>query len=139
MLLLALHLGGRAAEILALRKTDFDQQRGSIFVTGIKGSNDREIPIPKWLALEVRGYLRPMFPADRIFPITYNRLRQIWLEYRPVKKTFHCLRHTFALNLFIRERDIKLVQLALGHRSITNTMIYVDFVYSINELRRIAE
>lgn len=139
MLSISRYTGGRATEILNLYPRDFDAENGAICISGIKGSNDRQIPVPKWLSYEIRNYLRGCDTSAPIFPITYNRLRQIWILYRPVDKKFHSLRHTFALELYFRTRDIKLVQLALGHRSILNTLIYVDFVYSVSELRRIVK
>ena len=37
-----------------------------------------------------------------------------------------------------RRRDVgRLVQVALGHRNITNTMIYADYVYSQQELKKL--
>jgi integrase len=72
-----------------------------------------------------------------LFPITYNRLRQIWDLYRPVQKKFHSLRHTFAIQLYKKTKDIRLVQVALGHRNVMNTMIYADYVYSQTELRKL--
>ena len=36
----------------------------------------------------------------------------------------HSLRHTFATELYRRTRDLGLVQAALGHASITSTMVY---------------
>lgn len=137
LLSLALHTGGRATEILGIKAQDFDARAHSIYLTGIKGSRDREVPIPKWLSREVAVFVKGKSPQDRLFDITYDRLYQIWLFYRPAKKVFHSLRHTFALRVYMRTRDVRLVQLALGHRSIINTMIYVDYVHSFNELRRI--
>jgi len=74
---------------------------------------------------------------QKIFPITYNRYRQIWEMYRPTHKKLHSLRHTFAIELYKKTKDIRLVQFALGHRNITNTMIYADYVYSQQELRKL--
>ena len=38
----------------------------------------------------------------------------------------HTFRHTFATNLYQKSKDIRLVQKALGHRSIQTTQIYAD-------------
>jgi integrase/recombinase XerC len=54
-----------------------------------------------------------------------------------VPKKFHSLRHTFAIELYQKTKDLRLVQVALGHRNITNTMIYADYVYSQQELRKL--
>jgi integrase/recombinase XerC len=131
-----LHTGGRAQEVLNLRKEDLNTYEQSIFIKGLKGSNDRELPLPDWLFQRLE---REMAHAggELIFPLSYNRLRQIWDLYRPVHKKLHALRHTFAIRLFKKTKDLRLIQVALGHRNITNTMIYADYIYSQEELRRL--
>lgn len=136
-LFIALYTGARAQEILNLKKSDVNPYDKSVFITGLKNSNDREIPLNDIIFEDLETYSRGMNPDDFLFPITYSRLRQIWTDYRPVKKKFHCLRHTFAIRLYKKTKDIKLLQMALGHRNITNTIIYADFVYSQTELRRL--
>ena len=136
MLAVALNTGGRAQEILNLRKLDFDPHARTLFLTGLKGSSDREIPLPQWLGNQLIGFSKGLMPQDRFFPICYNRLRQIWVFWRPAQKPFHCLRHTFAINVYTRTMDVRLLQLALGHKNIINTMIYVDFVYAQSELKK---
>jgi integrase len=135
LLWLALYSGGRAQEVLNLRKEDLNAYDETIFLTGIKGSNDREIPLPTWLFKLVQKAAST--ESDRLFPITYNRFRQIWQLYRPVPKKLHALRHTFAIRLYKKTKDLRLVQVALGHRNITNTMVYADYVYSQQELRKL--
>ena len=134
LLFLALHTGARALELLNLKFIDLDPHEKTLFIRGIKGSNDREIPLHDWLYRELQQLNQGQ---ELIFPISYNRLRQIWQLYRPVHKKFHSLRHTFAIRLYKKTKDIRLVQVALGHRNITNTMIYADYVYSQRELRRL--
>ena len=134
LLLLAVQTGARATEILNLRKEDLDHSTQSVFIRGIKGSNDREIPLYPWVYRE----LAKIEPKDnKIFPISYNRLRQIWQHYRPTHKKFHSLRHTFAIRLYKKTKDIRLVQVALGHRNITNTMVYADYGYTPQELKKL--
>lgn len=138
LLELALATGARAQEILNIKVEDLNIHDESVFIKGIKGSQDRELPLKRPLFQQLRrqGSLSDTESA-LVFDISYNRLRQIWQFYRPVPKKFHCLRHTFAINLYKKTRDIRLVQFALGHRNITNTMIYADYVYSQQELRKL--
>lgn len=133
---LALKTGGRAQEILNLGKSDLNTYDESVYIRGIKGSNDREIPLTSELFKRLYRYAESQ-DGFRIFDISYDRLYQIWDQYRPVHKKFHSLRHTFAIKLYQKTKDIRLVQVALGHRNITNTMIYADYVYSQTELRRL--
>ncbi len=137
LLWMLLHCGARAQEVLNLRPEDLNVYEQSIFIRGLKGSNDREIPLPTWLFQKLEAQAMRTKGEAPIFPITYNRLRQIWTLYRPVHKKLHALRHTFAIRLFKKTKDLRLIQVALGHRNITNTMIYADYIYSQEELRKL--
>jgi integrase len=134
LLQVLLHTGARACEALALRGADLNRHDKTVFIRGSKGSRDREIPLSKGLFKLVASL--PCADDGRIFPISYQRLDQIWREWRPVTKKLHSLRHTFAIGLYKKSKDLKLVQSALGHKSITTTMIYADYIYSTEELRR---
>jgi integrase len=131
---LALQTGARAQELLNLSAADLNAHDESVFIKGIKGGNDRELPLrPAFF-----NQLRSALPAEGLlFPISYHRLYQIWHQYRPVAKKFHSLRHTFAIRLYRKTKDLRLIQVALGHRNITNTMIYADYLYSQQELRKL--
>jgi len=133
---LALRTGARAQELLNLTAADLNTFDQSVLIQGIKGSNDREIPLAPGFFQELVSWSQKSGQA-RIFSISYERLVQIWQIYRPVPKKFHSLRHTFAIELFQRTKDLRLVQVALGHRNIQNTMIYADYIYSKQELRRL--
>ena len=147
MFLLILECGLRASELLNLRVKDFDYDNHQIFVESLKGSNKRDLPIKPSRSRQIRRHilftskaddLHAVDPNTLIFNIGYDRLGQLWDFYRPNKeKTIHSLRHTFAVNLYEKTRDIKVVQIALGHRNIGNTMVYLDFVYSRDTLRKI--
>ena len=50
------------------------------------------------------------------------------------KRTFHCLRHTFAVRKYFETRDIYYVKKLLGHSTVKTTEIYAEF--NINELDR---
>lgn len=132
----ALKTGGRAQEVLNLNKADLNTYDETVFIRGLKSSNDREIPLPPQLFERLHRYSEGI-SGIKIFPISYDRLYQVWDLYRPVPKKFHALRHTFAIQLYQKTKDLRLVQVALGHRNITNTMIYADYVYSQQELKKL--
>lgn len=128
--------GARASEILAIQPADLDHAQKTVFIRGLKGSNDREIPLKATLFGELARMAREN-PAQNLFPISYIRLSQVWGYLRPVKKKLHATRHTFAINLYKRHRDLRLVQVALGHRSISSTLVYADYVFAATELRKL--
>ena len=135
--MLALRTGARAQELLNLTVADLNHHDQTVFLHGIKGSNDRELPLEPALFARLAAFTEERSSSESIFPIGYHRLRQIWDWYRPVPKKFHSLRHTFAIRLYRKTKDIRLLQVALGHRNITNTMIYADYAYSQEELRKL--
>lgn len=136
MLEMGLRTGARAQELLNIQKMDLNGYDESVLIRGIKGSNDREIPLKSDFFLRLLRFAETQ-SGTRVFPITYDRLYQIWDLYRPVHKKFHSLRHTFAIEIYQKTKDLRLVQVALGHRNIQNTMIYADYLYSQQELRRL--
>lgn len=136
LLELALRTGARAQEILNIKPIDLDEHEETVLIIGLKGSSDREIPLPSPLFKRLFAYASQV-KSERIFTISYSRFRAVWLLYRPVHKKLHCLRHTFAIRLYRKTKDLRLVQTALGHRNISNTMVYAEYVYSQVELRRL--
>lgn len=138
MLSLLRRYGMRAGELLLLRKKDIMIASRSFYVRGLKGSLDRELPLP------VDLFLRLMDERDRcgdddglVFPISVRRLQYIWHFYRPVDKKLHCLRHTCAVRLYEQTKDLKLVQRVLGHKYMSSTLVYQDFFYTQGRLREV--
>lgn len=146
---LGLATGGRASELLALTKGDLSARDKSVHIAGLKGSKDRDIPLKNSLWDLVWNLAKDKADTDLIFDISYERLQDIWNQYRPQRKTgktedgrtkglgFHSLRHTVGVTLYQKHKNLKLVQQVLGHRSIQNTMIYIDVEYSTSELRKL--
>lgn len=137
MLYLCLVTGGRAREILNIKVADFCQDSCTVLIRGLKGSHCRELPIPKHIGAALKVLTNGLFPTELIFKISYHRMRDIWVLYRPVEKKLHSLRHTFAIRLYKRKKDVRLLQMALGHRSLMNTMVYVEYLYRVSELKKL--
>ena len=133
---LLLKTGCRASELLALKKQDMYNKSRSIHITGLKGSDGREMYLHNFLYDRLKKYAASV-DGEYIFSIKIRRLQGIWYKFRPCAKRIHCLRHTFAIIVYRETKDIQLVQQALGHRSIVNTMIYSQYFYSQDEFRKI--
>ena len=129
--------GARPSEVLNLRVKDLYPESSSVFIRGLKGSRSREIPIPKSLFKQVQTFAGGKGPEELLFPISLRTMQGIWHLYRPCKKGLRCLRHTFAIRLYEKTKDIRLVQTALGHKSLMNTQVYSEYVYNQQELRRL--
>ena len=134
LLLFSLHTGARAEEVLGVQWQDLNLESGTVLIRTLKGGENRELPLPRWI-LKPLSILKTSSPL-KPFDLSYNRFGEIWREYRPCVKPLHSLRHTFAMRLYERRKDIRLVQYALGHRNIQNTMIYANYSYSVSELRK---
>lgn len=124
---LALSTGARASEILNIKLLDLDPINNTVFIKGLKDSNDREIPLKNTLFNALLTLSTGLSPQDHLFTIGYQRLAKIWNHYKPSQKSFKSLRHTFGLQLYERTKDILLVKAALGHKCLTNTMIYLEY------------
>lgn len=136
---IALFMGLRASEILKIRVKDYCFETRQLVVRTLKGGPVRELPVPPRLALLLEAEIdkQRQVNGSHVFPISYKRLWQIWDEYRPVKKSFHALRHTFAVGIYKKSGDIRLVKACLGHRSLNSTEVYLDWSYSMDEIRKV--
>lgn len=156
LILAAVHTGARATELLALEWTDINVETGEIVLRTLKRvkrrpgdtdadaekrrlqsqrSNARPVVVPKLIRDALRR-LKIESP-ERPFPLSYNRLGEIWREYRPIAKPFKALRHSFAMRAYDRTKDIRFVQKALGHESINSTMIYLEYQYTASEFKKL--
>ncbi len=135
-----LNTGLRVAETLALKVDDIDRPSGKLQVREGKGGRDRVLWIcPKTIdAIETWLTRRPahsehLFSTLKGGKMCDRYIRDFIKRYAVkagIKKDVHphLLRHTFATDLLSKNGDIRLVQKALGHASITTTTIYTHIV-----------
>lgn len=137
MLSIGLMMGLRAQEILNLMPKDYCMVTNMLIIRTIKGGVLRSLPVPLALQSRLKAEIDKTHQAHEtyIFSISYKRLWQIWDKYRLVKKNFHSLRHTFAIGLYRKSKDVKLVQRALGHKNLATTEVYLDFNYTIDQMK----
>lgn len=129
--------GLRISEVCNLRVSDIDSKRMLLHVRDAKGGRDRYVPLPERVLFMLRRYwvaARPRGPE--LFPgkepghaISVDAVRhhlhaaalKAGLQ-KPV--TPHVLRHSFATHLLELGTDIRVIQMLLGHASITTTLRY---------------
>ena len=126
--------GLRAAEFCSLRVADCDWDKRMINVLKGKGSRQRTVKIGKHVAAILKrctagkGRRQPVFIKSGGRSLTYNDLRYRANKIKRILGDptfhFHCLRHTFATNLYNYKNDINFVAEQLGHSSIETTRIY---------------
>jgi len=138
--------GARVAEAANVRCGDLKIRYGEceVFIRHGKGSVSRHIQIPKNLKDHLKRYLKwkqendeSTGCDDHLFvgqrgPWTSQAIQQIVKKYlRALNmyesgKSVHALRHSYAVNLYRQQRDLKALQKQLGHASIQTTQIYAD-------------
>jgi site-specific recombinase XerD len=131
---LMLGTGIRLGSALALQIEDVDLTRGDLLLRHAKGDREVRVFLPPAMRQLLRRFLRgraegPVFQGRPGQPLCARQFQvrfAAWQEragIRPVSP--HALRHTFAMRLYRGTRDLLIVKEALGHRSITSTMVYV--------------
>ena len=134
--------GLRVSELVHLQLTDLNRDMGVVRVMG-KGDKERLVPLGEAALDAIQDYmgwarleLTDGQPADVLFigqktnPLTRQGFWQIIKRYGvkagiPRERLSpHVLRHAFATHLINHGADLRVVQLLLGHASITTTQIY---------------
>ncbi len=134
-----LSTGLRIGEALALKRSDFDFEKGIVsvnknvvFVNGEKieqtpksDAGYRIVPVPRSICDEIK-----CMSGDAIFPYSYNAVRKATeriAKETGLNVTLHILRHTYATRLEEGNIQPKLKQYLLGHASLEVTQnIYTD-------------
>ena len=138
--------GMRVAEASDLRCGDVKAGYGesAVFIRNGKGDKSRTVQIPDSLKKHLKSFLKwkadryePTGTDDPLFigqrgPWTPAAIQQIVKKYLrrlglyESGKSVHALRHSYAVELYRKERDIRAVQKQLGHVTIQTTQKYAD-------------
>lgn len=130
--------GLRASEVISLKPEHIDSKRMLIKVENGKGGKDRYTLLSEKLLKELRHYYKTFQPKTYLFPssykdkglLCYETVRSIYDNARKkagIKKGpgLHTLRHSFATHLLEAGYDIRKIQILMGHKSLSTTMIYL--------------
>ena len=131
---LMLGTGLRLSSAVLLDVEDVDLDDGQILVRHAKGDRVETV----FLSCDLRALLRafmgerttgPLFRAGdgrRVSTRHEQRRFGQWIERAGITGRFspHSLRHSFAMELYRKTRDLLLVKEALHHRSVSSTMVY---------------
>jgi integrase/recombinase XerD len=136
--------GLRLGEGLRLQVRDIDSQRMFLHIRGGKGNQDRYVPLPErtlqLLREQWKSHRHPtlLFPAkghsgqgaptatEPMCRTTLQRAFRLALKSSGVKKDahIHTLRHSYATHLLEQGENLRQIQVNLGHKSPTATVIY---------------
>jgi site-specific recombinase XerD len=133
-------LGLRCVELTRLELGDVNFEDRIVAING-KGNWPRLMPITDeaWHALTGLLLERGTAPGP-LLRMTANHLSRLvsrWMGAAGVHGTAHALRHSMATHLLrLQGADIKDVQAALGHQSLTSTAVYLPFT-DVERLRQV--
>lgn len=154
MVRLACEAGLRREEIAKVGPNDviWNGDGHSLIVHG-KGGKQRTIPINKRLAEDIQRGPHPWIPdgvdTGYLFPsldrwgnviakrLTADRVGRLVSELMPKGWSAHKLRHRYATKGFAGTKNLRAVQVALGHASVATTQRYV--AASESDVRAVAE
>ncbi|CAI1493295.1 Tyrosine recombinase XerA [Thermococcus nautili] len=156
IVLLLYGAGLRVSELVNLKKSEVDLERGIIVVRGGKGAKDRVVPIPEFLVEEIRSYLETRSDSSEYLLVEERRknkdrlsTKTVWYLLKKygkragVEVTPHRLRHSFATHMLERGVDIRAIQELLGHSNLSTTQIYtkvtVEHLKKAQEKARLME
>ncbi len=138
--------GFRVSEAADVRCGDLRAGYGesALYVRNGKGQRSRTVQIPDSLKLHLKSFIawkaergEPTGPDDHLFigqrgAWTAQAVQQIVkkhlraLDLYQSDKSVHALRHSYAVEFYRQERDLRALQKQLGHASIQTTQIYAD-------------
>lgn len=136
MLSLIYSCGLRRSELLHLKPTDIDSQRGIVTIRQSKGKKDRIVPLSPKILTMLRDYYLAYRPKVWLFEgqnsgemysekSLQSVLKQALLKAKINKPvTLHWLRHSYATHLLESGTDLRYIQELLGHNSSRTTEIY---------------
>ncbi len=138
ILMTAYSAGLRASEVIVLKPEHIDSKRMLIKVENGKGGKDHYTLLSERLLKELRHYYKTFQPKTYLFPssykgkdlLCYESVRSIYENARKkagIKKGsgLHTLRHSFATHLLEAGYDIRKIQILMGHKSLSTTIIYL--------------
>jgi integrase/recombinase XerD len=130
--------GLRAGEVIKLKPEHIDSKRMLIKVEEGKGGKDRYTLLSTMLLKELRHYYKTFRPKTYLFPsaykgrglLTYETVRSTYEDARKKARVnkgpgIHTLRHSFATHLLEAGYDLRKIQILMGHKGLTSTMIYL--------------
>lgn len=152
LLLTTLQTGLRLSEVTGLKQQDVALGTGAHIEVLGKGRKQRAVPLCKPVAKVLAAWLAELnaakndtvFPSARAGRLSADAVAQLLKKHIATASdacpslkrkhiTFHCLRHTTAMDLLHAGVEQTVIALWLGHESVETTQIYLDADLSLKE------
>lgn len=137
---LAGEAGMRRAEVARCHRDDLvrDTDGWALVVHG-KGDRQRVVPIADGLAREIRDHCQAgyLFPGDIGGHLSAKYVGELLSRLMPDGFAMHSLRHRYASRGYRKTRNLRAVQMALGHKSVATTERYC--LVTRDEIRRVSD
>ena len=152
LLLTTLQTGLRLSEVTGLTRRDVTLGTGAHVEVLGKGRKQRAIPLCKPVAAVLKAWLDEtsaaqdgiVFPSARGGRLSADAMEgllkkhlatasEVCASLRKKHITFHCLRHTAAMDLLHAGVEQSVIALWLGHESIETTQVYLDADLALKE------
>jgi len=148
MVELLLGSGLRVSELCGLATGDVYLQNGraDLLVRRGKGGKARMVAVSERLAAYLRMFLTwkeevgeridhdaPLFRSERGHRLTRSAVHRVWkvtLKRAGLPTTWgvHSTRHSFAVEIYRKTRDLRLTQRLLGHSNVATTTVYANLL-----------
>jgi len=117
--------GLRVSEVVLLKIADIDSRRMVIRVEQGKGGKDRYVMLSPHLLRILRTYWRLTRPKRWLFPGRDDERPLVPnVLHAACRSACAALRHTFATHLLESGADVRIIQVLLGHASLSSTARY---------------
>jgi integrase/recombinase XerD len=127
--------GLRRSEVINIKLTDLDIERGILNIREAKGNTNRMVPVPQKIWEKIRTYNNSYKPDIYLFEGQTGGKYSVESVYAVFKHSLklagikkdvgvHSLRHSYATHLHEGGLDIRYIQELLGHKSSRTTEIY---------------
>jgi len=129
--------GLRVSELINLTSYNINFEESIFYIKG-KAGKIRVVDIPSELSQLLQMYIKTegLKAKDRIFPLTRYGISKITKKYANTNP--HTFRHTYAINLLRKTKNIRYVQKQLGHSSLQITEQYLQFIEYEKEKKQLS-
>ena len=140
MLLVLWCLGLRSGEMRSIKKEDIkiinNKKKIALLTVHGKGAKERALLIIDKLFDQLTEYIKELNDADLIFPGKNNNVMDDSTVNKRIKKysnltginvhiTAHCLRHSFATEMYYADVPLEAIRVMMGHENLRETSAYI--------------